>query len=178
MSAYPPSQPPNSVPPYTPPPYTPPGQPGYDYQSTARGADYASVWIRFVAVFIDGLIVGIPLLIIGAILGVYGSPVYALIQGVAYLLYEGLLLASNNGQTIGKKIMSVRVVSTDGQPLTMSKTFTRAGVKALLSVASSIKPPLTSVFGILSLLDYLWPLWDANKQTWHDKAAGTYVVKA
>ncbi len=28
------------------------------------------------------------------------------------------------------------------------------------------------VFG----LGYLWMLWDREKQTWHDKAAGTVVV--
>jgi len=129
-------------------------------------------------VLIDGLIVGIPLIIIAAVLGFVGSPLSALLDAVVYFLYEGLLLASWNGQTIGKKVMSVRVVSADSQPLTTTKTFTRAGVKAILSVVGSIKPPATSFLGIASLLDYLWPFWDANKQTWHDKAAGTYVVRA
>ncbi|MDQ6602460.1 MAG: RDD family protein [Chloroflexota bacterium] len=172
-------QPPGGVPPYsTPPPYMQPGAPGYQWQGAVATPQYANYFVRFVAVFIDGLIIGIPLLVIAAILGFVGSPVSALLNGIVYFLYEGLLLASWNGQTIGKKVMSVRVVSADGTPLTTNKTFTRAGVKAILSIASSIKPPLTSFLGIAALLDYLWPLWDANKQTWHDKAAGTYVVKA
>ena len=173
----PPYQPPGGVPPYTTPPYIPPGAPGYQYGATPT-TQYAGIFVRFVAILIDGLIVGIPLLVIAAILGFVGSPVSALINALVYFLYEGLLLASWNGQTIGKKVMSVRVVSVDGQPLTTNKAFTRAGVKALLSVLGSIKPPFTSVLGIISLLDYLWPFWDANKQTLHDKAAGTYVVKA
>ena len=31
--------------------------------------------------------------------------------------------------------------------------------------------------GALVLLDVLWPLWDEQKQTLHDKAAGTFVIK-
>lgn len=178
MSMNPPPQPPGGVPPYTPPPYVPPAAPGYQWQGAAPAIEYASVGIRFVAILLDGLIVGIPLLILEAILRIVGSPVAAILSAIAFFLYEGLMLAYQNGQTIGKKVMSIRVVSTDGQPLTINKTFTRAGVKVVLSVLSSIKPPVTSILGILSLLDYLWPLWDANKQTWHDKAAGTYVVKA
>ncbi len=178
MSTNPPSEPTGGVPPYTPPPYVPPSPQGYHYTESVSGAQYASFGIRFVAIIIDGLIVGIPLIIITAILGIISTPLAALVDAVVYLLYEGLMLAMQNGQTVGKKLMSVRVVSTDGSPLTMNKTFTRAGVKAVLSVLSSIKPPITSILGILSLLDYLWPLWDTNKQTWHDKAAGTYVVKA
>ena len=173
----PPYQPSGGVPPYMPPPYTPPGAPGYQYQGTVT-TQYASIGARFLAVLIDGLIVGIPLLIIAAVFGFVGSPVSALLNAVVYFLYEGFLLASWNGQTIGKKVMSVRVISADSQPLTTNKAFTRAGVKAILSVLSSIKPPFTSFRGIVSLLDYLWPFWDANKQTLHDKAAGTYVIKA
>ncbi len=195
MSTTPPIQPPGGPPPYvpppyqsqppggaplytTPPPYMPPGGPGYQWQGTVPTAQYASVGVRFVAILVDGLIIGIPLLVIEAILGFAGSPVAALLNALAYFLYEGLLLTSWNGQTVGKKLMSVRVISADGQPLTTNKAFTRTGVKAILSVAGSIKPPFTSFLGIASLLDYLWPFWDANKQTWHDKAAGTYVVKA
>jgi uncharacterized RDD family membrane protein YckC len=176
MSTNPPEQSPEGIPPYTPPPYTPQASP--PYAPATPSIEYASIGVRFVAVLLDGLIIGIPLLIISLILSFYSSPLAAVINALAYFLYEGLMLFYQNGQTIGKKLMSIRVVSVDGQPLTMNKTFTRSGVKAVLSVLSSIKPPVTSILGILSLLDYLWPFWDANKQTWHDKAAGTYVVKA
>jgi uncharacterized RDD family membrane protein YckC len=33
--------------------------------------------------------------------------------------------------------------------------------------------PILLVF----LLNYLWPIWDQDKQTFHDKAAGTVVVR-
>ncbi len=34
------------------------------------------------------------------------------------------------------------------------------------------------VSSIVIWLGFLWILFDANKQGWHDKIAGTYVVKA
>jgi uncharacterized RDD family membrane protein YckC len=114
MSMNPPSQTPGGIPPYTPPPYVPQGAPAPQWQGTAPTTQYASIGVRFVAVLLDGLIVGIPMLIIEAVLGLYGSPVAALLSAIAYFLYEGLLLAYQNGQTIGKKVMSVRVVSVDG----------------------------------------------------------------
>jgi uncharacterized RDD family membrane protein YckC len=35
----------------------------------------------------------------------------------------------------------------------------------------------TMLFVIPILVDDLWPLWDKQKQTLHDKVAGTVVVK-
>jgi uncharacterized RDD family membrane protein YckC len=32
------------------------------------------------------------------------------------------------------------------------------------------------VSGAICLLGYLWMIWDKEKQTWHDKIAGTVVV--
>ena len=33
------------------------------------------------------------------------------------------------------------------------------------------------VSGLVFGLGYLWMLWDPRKQTWHDKAANTVVVR-
>jgi len=32
-------------------------------------------------------------------------------------------------------------------------------------------------FGLFTLLDGLWPLWDPNRQALHDKIAGSVVVR-
>jgi uncharacterized RDD family membrane protein YckC len=58
------------------------------------------------------------------------------------------------------------VVAAGGQPLG-TKTWIRSGVQTVLWI--------TCVGG---LLDHLWPLWDQQKQSLHDKAAGTWVVRA
>ncbi len=40
-----------------------------------------------------------------------------------------------------------------------------------------IAPALITITLLYVILDSLFPLWDAQKQTIHDKAAGTVVVK-
>jgi uncharacterized RDD family membrane protein YckC len=184
MSAYPPQQ--GGVPPYVPPPYQPQGSMYDPMQQQAAAPAYATFWLRFAAVLLDGLILGIPLAIILFAAGIYRtsgvsvtrSILSSLISAVIYLLYEGLMLSFRNGQTLGKQIVKIRVVPKAGGTLTMQQAFTRAGVKALLSVISSIRPPYTSFLGIIGLLNYLSMLWDSDKQCWHDKAAGTIVVLA
>ena len=37
---------------------------------------------------------------------------------------------------------------------------------------------IPAIGGLLSLLVYISLLWDSARQGWHDKAAGTLVVKA
>ena len=47
-------------------------------------------------------------------------------------------------------------------------------VMAVLAWALALA--IGSLFGFLSLLDYLWPLWDSKRQALHDKLADTQVV--
>jgi uncharacterized RDD family membrane protein YckC len=60
-------------------------------------------------------------------------------------------------------IAQVRIVRTDGAPL----SFADALVRGLASVFSAV----------VVLIGFLWMLRDPDRQTWHDKIAGTYVVK-
>ena len=65
--------------------------------------------------------------------------------------------------TVGGIVCRVRLVRTDGRPPDFSDAFVR-GLACILSVAAAG-------------LGWLWILWDANSQSWHDKIAGTYVVR-
>lgn len=67
------------------------------------------------------------------------------------------------GTTVGGIICQLRVVRTDGAPL----RFVDALVRGLSSIFS------LAVVGI----GCLWILRDPERQAWHDKIAGTYVVK-
>ena len=67
------------------------------------------------------------------------------------------------GTTVGGIITQLRVVRTDGQPL----RFADAVVRGLASIFS------LAVFG----LGCFWILRDVDRQSWHDKIAGTYVVR-
>jgi len=67
------------------------------------------------------------------------------------------------GTTVGGIICQLRVVRVDGAPL----RFADALVRGLSSIFSA------TVLG----LGFLWILRDPERQAWHDKIAGTYVVK-
>jgi uncharacterized RDD family membrane protein YckC len=121
----------------------------------------AGFWRRFVASFLDGIILGIVGGIIGAILNESenGATVVSILLGIAYYTY----LEGTSGQTLGKKALGIRVVSLEGGG---SIGFARAFIRYIGRIVSAI--PL--------LLGYFWMLWDKEKQTWHDKFAGSVVV--
>lgn len=60
--------------------------------------------------------------------------------------------------------MGLRVVSTDGQPMTMGKAFIRY-IGYIISA-------------IVFYLGFIWIAIDKDKQGWHDKIANTYVIKS
>lgn len=141
----------------------------------AAAPRYAGFWWRLLAGIIDGIIVGIPVGVIAGALGLGattatdgsvntalngGGQLFSQIVGV---LYAALFIAYWNGQTPGKKICGLRVIKENGGRVEIGPAF----VRALVAIIS----------GIVLLLGYLWMLWDPKKQTWHDKAAGTIVVK-
>jgi uncharacterized RDD family membrane protein YckC len=69
-------------------------------------------------------------------------------------------------QTPGKMAARISVRRTD-----------RPGPLDLGTAVKRRVLPLVSTFiGLLTLIDGLWPLWDAKRQALHDKVAGTYVV--
>ena len=138
------------------------------------GELYAGWWQRAGAEILDGVFVTLPLGIFVALLDV-PPRLGSLIVFVAVFAYNWVLDSEPNGRTWGKRILGIRVVSDEtGALITRSQGAARAGVVAALSLASNFILGL----GILSILNVLWPLWDQKRQTWHDKAAGSIVVRA
>ena len=127
--------------------------------SNAPSGPRANFGERFVAALIDGVGLFVIQLILGLILGFGGRSLGGLV-GIAYFVYfEG----SPSGQTFGKRVMNIRVVDTGtGQSI----GYGRAAIRWVMRIVSTIP----------CLLGYFWMLWDKEKQTWHDKVAGSYVV--
>jgi uncharacterized RDD family membrane protein YckC len=65
--------------------------------------------------------------------------------------------------TIGGMICQLRLVKTDGSPIRVAEALVR-GLVGILSL-------------VVAGLGFLWVLWDPERQSWHDRIAGTYVVK-
>lgn len=78
------------------------------------------------------------------------------------LLVYHIALWTWKGTTVGGIILQMRLVRTDGRAL----GFTDALIRGLASIFS------VAVVG----LGFFWILKDAERQSWHDKIAGTYVV--
>jgi len=153
----------------------------------------AGWWRRVGATLLDGLIIGAGALVVLAIFGAVFSVgfvggdetgIVAVIVGLSLgflavaivsLLYAPLLMARTNGQTLGKMVCGIRVVRTNGRPMDFAWAALReVAIKALGIglVAGSI------TFGLASLVDSLWPLWDDENRALHDFMAQTRVVQA
>jgi uncharacterized RDD family membrane protein YckC len=138
----------------------------------------AGFWRRLVAAFLDWLLVGFLAAAIGALFGV-DTTTPAPVQGEGFdfrfdwagpyilveLAYFTYFHATSAGQSIGNKIMGIRVLdaATGG-----SLPYVRAFVRALMSNLSALP----------CFLGYFWMLWDPRKRTWHDIVADSLVVRA
>ena len=60
--------------------------------------------------------------------------------------------------------------------MTPEMAYRRAAVIQLFTAGSSVPGILKPLGSVALILNILWPLWDPQKQTLHDKAAGTIVV--
>ena len=85
---------------------------------------------------------------------------------IAFLLVSVLyylLSWTRSGSTIGQMVVGARVVGTDGAKLSMGKAILRY-LGYLVSAA---------VFA----LGFVWVIFDQKRQGWHDKIAGTTIVR-
>ena len=138
--------------------------------------ELAGWWKRVGASLIDGIVL-LPLLLIVGIALVRAAPIAATLVGfVVEFMYLSLMWTKRNGQTVGAKALGIRVVAADGSPMPVEMAYRRAAVLQLFTAASSMTWILKPLGSVALLLNILWPLWDPQKQTLHDKAAGTIVV--
>lgn len=126
---------------------------------------------RFFALFIDWLVFSLIADVIlfayqaglGQRQGVANMDVIFGVVTVTALLYF-TILTGDSGQTLGKKLLGIKVVRIDGEKVGYDRAFVR-----------SLGYMLSVFFG--TFLGFLWALWDRKKQAWHDKIAGTRVVR-
>lgn len=138
----------------------------YDFKekpkrTTALDAPLASIDSRLFALMIDCFIVGA----IGGLTAVDEPAKLGFGVGLLVtLVYQWFFLTQCGGQTPGKMVMGIRVVKTDGTPLTTGDVIVRYFGYYINSMVACI--------------GWLWATMDENKQGWHDKLARTYVVKS
>ena len=118
----------------------------------------ASFWERMGAGFLDLMLLGI-LSGMAKSIHVFGGGGFFLLLAVAY--FAGLW--TWRGTSVGGIVLGLKVVSLDGQPLTFPVALVRS-----LGAAFSVS---------VCFLGFLWIAWDPEKQGWHDRIAGTVVLR-
>lgn len=90
-----------------------------------------------------------------------------------------------NGQTLGKRLMSVKVIAADGGPLTTHALVARNLMKeAEIFLPGTLLFTLDTVTPVASLITFGWifatlmvPLSNPRRQRFGDMMAGTYVIQ-
>ncbi len=102
---------------------------------------------------------------------------FALVTAAVSVAYETVLTAAT-GRTLGKLITGIRVrrAASDRRP-SLGAALYRTLIKNVNSLTSAV--PFLGLLGVMfQLLDYLRPLSDVQRRSFHDQWAGTYVVRS
>lgn len=127
---------------------------------------YGGFWIRFLAYFVDGLILFVGCLVVGAA-AAFAGDAFALLATLVFLfgpiLYFVALHASARQATYGKALVGLKVADNDGDRI----SFVRSLGRELSKIISAI--PL--------MVGFLLAAFTARKQALHDMVASTVVVR-
>lgn len=144
--------------------------------------EFAGFGSRFVAWLLDSFLMGIlagimafcaALIIISAAatesdlitsLSVATAFVVLIIILFFQFVYFGYFW-SKDGQSLGMKLVNIKVVRQDGSLI----SFWRAGFRGSVGYAIS---------SLIFNLGYIWAAFDSNKEAWHDKLFNTWVIRA
>jgi uncharacterized RDD family membrane protein YckC len=89
------------------------------------------------------------------------AAVYVLALGLYTINF--VIIASQDGQTVGKRVIGIRIIREDGEPFGPGAAAYRHLVGYPLSALGAF-------------LGFVWVLWDPKQQGWHDKLVRTVVV--
>lgn len=133
---------------------------------------YGSWWRRAAAFVVDGIALGIVdavLAVVPLAAGARWGISLALLSPVATLAYFTIQHGSRRGQTLGDRAVGIAIRNAaDGGRVTYGQAFGRAFMIMLFA----------GLWFLGGFADFLWPLWDRKRQAWHDKVAGTIVVRS
>src|SRR4029079_2271935 len=113
----------------------------------------AGFWIRMGALLIDMILIGVIIAILDA-----GGEFWLLV-----LAAYGALMWKIKGTTIGGLVCGLKVVRRDGAEINWATAIVRA-LGCFLSM-------------VVAGRGFLWIVFDEDRQAWHDKIAGTLVVR-
>jgi uncharacterized RDD family membrane protein YckC len=122
---------------------------------------YAGFWIRLGAELIDSALVAVAAGIMATVVSLAPTDWLSVlfIPVIIYGVYKHLKC-----QTLGRRILGLTVVNQAGEEVSFWRGTLRETIGKFVSA-------------IFFFLGYIWVAFDRDKQGWHDKIAGTYVVR-
>jgi uncharacterized RDD family membrane protein YckC len=120
----------------------------------------AGFWVRMGALFLDILLVGFAT----SLLHPFGDGHMWGDFHIVVLAVYGAIMWKLRGTTVGGIVFDLHVVRLDGRPVDWETAIVRA-LGCFLSL-------------FVVFLGFIWIAFDENHQAWHDKIAGTVVVRA
>lgn len=114
----------------------------------------AGFWIRIAASLIDTIIVGLVIMLTGPRMDSYF---------LLFFMIYCVLLWALKGTTIGGIICGLKVIRLDERPVDWTVAIVR-GLGGFLSL-------------VVAGLGFIWVAFDREQQSWHDKIAGTVIVR-
>ncbi|MFT3906123.1 MAG: RDD family protein [Steroidobacteraceae bacterium] len=136
---------------------TPGAAPAQMAAATAATLPRAGFWMRMAALAID-------LVLVSVVLRLVLPDGWHSMRGTLLLLaVYGAVMWKLRGATVGGIICNLQVVRIDGREL----DWATAAVRSLGCFLSLV----------VAFLGFIWILFDAEHQSWHDKIAGTVVVR-
>jgi uncharacterized RDD family membrane protein YckC len=136
--------------------------------------EYAGFWIRFVAYFIDGILLNVVTFGLGFVFGLLISTagpdatlaltltLQAISLGIAVSYFVYFHGSPQHQATLGKKVMGLRVICADGSDV----SFARALGRYFASILS----------GIIFAIGYIMAGFDDEKRALHDHICTTRVI--
>ena len=159
-------------------PYAPPQAQVVDIAQDTDDLELAGHGVRLGAFLIDTILVWLVVwtpLIVAIVLSFdqragtgMGIAWLVFFVGAILMIWFNVLYVIQNGQSIAKKWLGIKVVRTDGSPASLARIFW------LRNVVNNI---ITSMFGPYFFVDSLL-IFSDSRQCVHDKIADTIVVVA
>lgn len=131
----------------------------FNAASSQRDVEYMGFWIRLVAEIVDNFVFFGGIAIMSALSTLTSYLWIIFVPVIAYFAYKHLKC-----QTIGRKILGIRVVDGAGDDVSFWRGALRETIGKFLSA-------------VFLYLGFIWVAFDREKRGWHDKIAGTYVIK-
>ena len=130
---------------------------------------------RLVAAIIDSLI-GMPIALLFFFSIGDGTGVNAALMGLGFVLFLALLVVNivllhKNGQTIGKKLMNIKIVRVDGSRAGLGRLL---GLRIFVNALIGLVPFIGSIYGLVDVLF----IFGEERRCVHDYIAGTIVILA